>query len=743
MVNVLRWFLIGVSFFIISACGGGGGGNKTPDKKPPKDQNPVTVLDSTKETISSQEIKTLLENNETTYTKSFTLDNNKIELKLSFDLSENNVTKDVKINVKKLDYKDGELWAKILSFSSSVPLTNVSVETVNNQTVSQKVLRKVANDNDNKKNKIIIASMGEAPVNKVTDSNFEKFIKSTKLNSVAGKYTFTINATRHLSNVYCAELDVLKGENLDTTFSNKIDLKEAFSNNSKTYTQVLNDIDKIYYVQCGKILLIPSSEQNIKVLTPFKTYKMVTDFMGLNKDFTVAEKTLKETRANTKDILNNFMDTAEKKQKIKPTIVDETVTHRITDFDKLLANKTIIPSKTGWKNSTYTPKGDNGRMPLILVHGWDGTISLNPLSNATVGTLVSIGSSKGFNYREKRRDPTKLLLWENSEFHYWHNFLSFYLTSEKLQKKYHIYLYRYTSYKHVSYNAKIFAELLKKVPSRTDLGKGLNKEDGVTIMAYSMGGMVSRAMIEEYKGLGLNADKLKKLITLDTPHHGSIGSIDTLLAEYPKDLYTHGAMDLNYDNFDNAFDSNFLKKNFNERRKVSGLEKFDKMYCAKMNIDYNTCISSTASPYMKYLNGKFAKNYSIYNKKYIIYTAWGTHSLAWAGIASSISTGNDLNLAKNSNKNLDFISNGVFDISTAYIGTYGYSAGGAESVGSSILDAGKGVYSKALVHFSLNPKDSVYPQFTFESTLDLYHKDLPLRNTTGLLSICRVDLSTK
>ena len=32
MVNVLRWFLIGVSFFIISACGGGGGENKTPDK---------------------------------------------------------------------------------------------------------------------------------------------------------------------------------------------------------------------------------------------------------------------------------------------------------------------------------------------------------------------------------------------------------------------------------------------------------------------------------------------------------------------------------------------------------------------------------------------------------------------------------------------------------------------------------------------------------------------------------------
>lgn len=33
MVNVLKWFLVGVSFLILSACGGGGGGNKIPIKK--------------------------------------------------------------------------------------------------------------------------------------------------------------------------------------------------------------------------------------------------------------------------------------------------------------------------------------------------------------------------------------------------------------------------------------------------------------------------------------------------------------------------------------------------------------------------------------------------------------------------------------------------------------------------------------------------------------------------------------
>jgi len=134
-----------------------------------------------------------------------------------------------------------------------------------------------------------------------------------------------------------------------------------------------------------------------------------------------------------------------------PYILNETVTNRITDFDKLLSDTTTIPKE--WQDSDYAKNRlfDNGRLPLILVHGWDGTV--------------------GLITRETRRDPTKLLLWENSEYNYWHNFLSYYLSSKKLQEKYHIYLYRYPSYKHISYNAKIFYELLNEVPLDTDLGK--------------------------------------------------------------------------------------------------------------------------------------------------------------------------------------------------------------------------------------------------------------------------------
>ncbi len=83
----------------------------------------------------------------------------------------------------------------------------------------------------------------------------------------------------------------------------------------------------------------------------------------------------------------------------------------------------------------------------------------------------------------------------------------------------------------------------------------------VTIVAHSMGGMVSRAMIEEYNGLGLYEKYLRKLITLDTPHHGSIGSADTLATNIAKDLFTHGAMDLNYDNFDNKYTQEELNNN--------------------------------------------------------------------------------------------------------------------------------------------------------------------------------------
>jgi len=638
-------FMVGVFFFI--GCGGGEGKTATSREE-------VIVLDSANETISQNEIKNALENNESIYTKSFTLDDEKTRVKLSFDLVENNVTKDIQLDVESLDYKEDRLTASILKLSSSVPLKNVDIE-----------VEDIVKSNKNKillksspSNKIKVATLSEASVF-CYKNNFFTFIKNEKLSSQSKDYIFTLTLSQKLKRM---RLKINRNND------------KSLPSNIKEYSISLTEKDRNYNISFGRLIKYPSSRYPL--YTSFKSYKLTTDFLGLNKTYTVAEKNLRETRANTKDILNNFTNkkTPETKTDTGTNIVDETVTHRITDFDKLMLEKNIIPTKTKWQNTSYIPHGDDGRMPLILVHGWNG--------------------DKGMT------DPSKLLLWENSEFHYWHNFLAFYLTSEELQKKYHVYLYRYTSYKHIPYNAKIFKELLTKVPSKTDLGKGLNKNNGITIMGHSMGGMVARAMIEDFNGLGTNAEKLKKLITLDSPHRGSVGSMDTFLANFPKDLDTHGAMDLNYDNFDNKFNYTELEELYTARRVKNGLSDYDTVYCQKLypSKTLNECLAKTANPYMRYLNDKlFVDKKDKYNKKYIYYTAWSV---------------------TNANKFPNFINNGVFDIATAYMASYGYSAGGAETVGSSLF-----VGNDSLGQ-NLNAKIFTYPLYS--DSEGIYHKDVRL-----------------
>jgi pimeloyl-ACP methyl ester carboxylesterase len=662
------------------------------EKKDTTPTEPITVIDSTNETISQNEIKSVLENNETTYTKSFTLDDKKTKVKLSFDLLENNITKDIQLDVESFNYKEGVLWAKILKLSSTKELINVHVEVKTSHIKSKKILKN--NQYAIKNNlyydystEIAFLSSKKKAKMLVTSSNLDTFIKSTKLEQVNDKYVFTINTT----------IDLRNQINLQNYYGGAGTKPSVNTSSSKQYKTILDMDGKIHRIGLGKTPKKSFSNPYPTFLT-FKQFKFTTDFIGLNKTYTVAEKKLGETRAKEKDILNDFMDTAEidTEKNQKPHILDETVTHRITDFDKLLGNKTTIPS--AWRDSSYgkesqkkNKNNDNGRMPLILVHGWNG--------------------DKGMT------DPSKLLLWENSEFHYWHNFLAYYLSSEKLQKKYHIYLYRYTSYKHIPYNAKIFKELLNKVSSETDLGKALLSDGkGLTIMGHSMGGMVSRAMIEDFNGLGTNAEKLKKLITLDSPHRGSAGSIDTWVANFPKDLDTHGAMDLNYDNFDDSFTSNELNELYSKRRIQNGLSSYDTIYCNKLypSKTLNECLAKTANPYMRYLNDSLIhKNFS--KEKYILYTAWTTHERTDTGIG--MLTFPLIDSYQNYFPKLNFINNGDIATATIYMGELGYSSGSAESVGSSILS------NKKLGGY-LNPKNNTFPNELTKSTIDFYHKDV-------------------
>ncbi len=638
------------------------------------DSDNIKIVASGKNTILYNDIQDSKDNNINIYTKDFLLDDNKTKIQISFDIQENNIEEDIEITIEKFDYEEDVLWAEILKVTSSEPLINVDIGTIND---SKKRNRSLTN----KEYKIKDSYLSEASIYNVTESNFKESIKRIKLEEKVGEYSFVIEVTQKLLRMgFIINHDRSKYN--ATLIDSKIDKIRLFN------------IDKVYSLSFGRRIKYPDSRRSI--FTEFKTYKMSTDFIGLNKDYTIAEKNLADTRANTNDILNNLMDTAEvdTKENNKPHLLDEIVTHRITDFDKLLKGKSsILPFE--WTHSDYAinQQENNKRIPLILVHGWNGD--------------------------KNHRDPSKLLLWENSEFHYWHNFLSYYLTSEELQKKYHIYLYKYPSYKHVAYNAKIFSELLTKIP----------KENGVTIMAHSMGGMVSRAMIEEWNGLGTNAKNLKLLITFDTPHHGSIGSMQNILTDLPKDLKTHGAMDLHYDNFDKRFNGESLKNSYTNRREdFQSLINFDTKYCKELyfNKTVKECLKITANPYMSYINNKFASNENIYNKKYIFYTAWNVHSLAKyensilllpkVGTHIRIWQERNLDLNQNNIPKMNFISNGGMDVSTALIGNFGYSAGGAESVGSSIfadVDSGN----------DFNPESNRFP-IAYESTENIYYKEI-------------------
>lgn len=379
----------------------------------------------------------------------------------------------------------------------------------------------------------------------------------------------------------------------------------------------------------------------------------------------VSYKKLKETRADASSFDNNYEFSNEGWKKdgqisikgknwmgreVDAVTAGNTLTHRIVDFDALLeANLSGAEAINEiWNKSDYAlsgNKGNNGRIPLLLIHGWQGNIGL--------------------------RSPAKLGLWENSEIEYFHNILNFYLKSKAMQEKYHVYLYHYPTYKHVYYNARILKELFASLPSTSDLARGLSG-GGVSIIAHSMGGLVARSATEEHNVFGPNAEKLLKLVTLDTPHHGSPLAVPNWLTENSitnsvtkKDVQTHGALDLQWDSFDGIINIG------PPAAKVTTITN-----CYYVRYPLNTfsfdmaylSTEATFNPWLLNLNVKMQTQGDKYKDKYVIYTAWVADSTADSDEGQDIFD-NDLAMV----------------VASSVIELTGYAAGGAEPVGSSLL----------------------------------------------------------
>lgn len=201
---------------------------------------------------------------------------------------------------------------------------------------------------------------------------------------------------------------------------------------------------------------------------------------------------------------------------------------------------------------------EDNRQPLILIHGWQADRDPEALFE---GLLPLPGVYKN-------RDPQELAKHPDDNYYdaegYWWSFLRFIETNQELKNKYKIYLYQYPSYKHITFNARMFSNMLYDVKYIRDY---LNNGGKISILAHSMGGLVARSFLEEHGGIWFRDDAgwklfksgemlLDKLITLDTPHHGSPAAVYPwmdVVDNVGKDLYSPGALDVWWDGYDGAF----------------------------------------------------------------------------------------------------------------------------------------------------------------------------------------------
>lgn len=204
----------------------------------------------------------------------------------------------------------------------------------------------------------------------------------------------------------------------------------------------------------------------------------------------------------------------------------------------------LLPQISGVLPSPSIPV--ENRQPLILIHGWQADKN-GDFNNRNPIELAKNPKENGYDAED-----------------YWRTFLRYFATNEDLKKKYKIYLYQYPSYKHITFNARMLSSMLYEVGY---IRNWISSGKQIKILAHSMGGLVSRSLLEEHDGILLREggvskpfvsgqNLLDKLITLDTPHHGSPAAV------YPwmdfadnvgKDLFSPGSLDLWWDGYDAVY----------------------------------------------------------------------------------------------------------------------------------------------------------------------------------------------
>jgi len=139
--------------------------------------------------------------------------------------------------------------------------------------------------------------------------------------------------------------------------------------------------------------------------------------------------------------------------------------------------------------TSYNTDSPEGKIPLILIHGWLGTSG------------------------------------------YWDNFIN-YFYSNQLDQKFKLYLFFYDSNVYTVWE--IGRSLRNKLDDAIDCseGRGCIGETAIqdvpfVILAHSMGGLIARSYMSQHSHYTGNynnqrgGERISKLITLATPHHGT------------------------------------------------------------------------------------------------------------------------------------------------------------------------------------------------------------------------------
>ncbi|MBC8431313.1 MAG: hypothetical protein H8D96_05280 [Desulfobacterales bacterium] len=324
---------------------------------------------------------------------------------------------------------------------------------------------------------------------------------------------------------------------------------------------------------------------------------------------------LRRTRANSDDMYNNLLNSHD--VNIQPVDAGNVYSHYILDLDRLLRSQAI----SGWKNTRYgsDPPGDgHGRIPLIFVHGWQGDVDY--------------------------RSAARLSDWKHSPVLNLYGFISFYMGSPELNRKYHIYLMHWPSYKHIHFSGKLFSRLLHDVQvnhPETDLGMGMNDpQTGVVVLTHSTGGLITRNAIETHLVFAGESSKyglLRKAILLASPNHGTPMAVNTWPNNWRRitkmDVGTQATADLEWDSFDDKSNLYFslgaglvghhyrYKRDRSESRwpvDHENVREFDLHYLNKLG----NMKAATYNPWLLWFTRNFSVLKDVLWSKYILYSGW-------------------------------------------------------------------------------------------------------------------------